>query len=95
MQSKLSTNVVDLSDDQRTVLETLIGQQLRRDQVLYWLVVSPGREPTSEEKAKARSGLQDIFDKVDRHLAEQGTSAEEFASAIDEAVKHVRSQPHE
>jgi len=95
MQSKLSTNVVDLSDDQRTVLEALIGQQLRRDQVLYWLVASPGREPTSEEKAQSRSGLQAIFDKIDRRLVEQGTSPEEFASAVDEAVKHVRSQPDE
>jgi hypothetical protein len=95
MQSKLSSNVADLSDDQRTVLESLIGQQLRNDQVLYWLVASPGREPTAGEKARARSGLQPILDKVDRHLAERGTSAEEFASAVDEAVRQVRSRPDE
>lgn len=95
MESKLSSNVADLSDDQRKLLESLIGQQLKRDQVLYWLVVSPGHEPTPTEKARARSGLQEIFDKVDRRLAEQGTSSEEFASAVDEAVQQVRSQPDE
>lgn len=95
MQSKLSSNVADLSDDQRKVVESLIGQQLRREQVLYWLVVSPGREPTSSEKAEARSGLQELFKKVDHRFAEQGSTEDEFGLAVDEAVKHIRSQPDE
>ena len=95
MESKLSSNVADLSDDQRQLLETLIGQPLHRDQVLYWVVMSPGREPTTTDKAEASAGLQAIFDKVDRHAVEQGFSPDEFASAVDEAVRHVRSQPVE
>ena len=95
MESKLSSNVADLSDEERQLLESLIGQQLRRDQVLYWLVVSPGHEPTTADKAQSRAGLQAIFNKVDRHVADQGISPEEFASAVDEAVRHVRSQPVE
>jgi hypothetical protein len=95
MESKFSSNVADLSDDQRHVLESLIGQPLHRDQVLYWVVMSPGREPTAADKAQARAGLQAIFDKVDQHFIEQGISPDEFAAEVDEAVRHVRSQPVE
>lgn len=95
MESRLSANVADLSDDQRRVLESLIGQELRPNQVLFWVVANPGQEPTSHDKAQSRAGLMDIFDKVDRRLAENGTTDEEMESAIDEAVKHVRSHPDE
>ena len=95
MESKLSSSVADLSDEQRQLLESLIGRQLQPDQVLYWLVVSPGHHPTAADKARSRAGLQAIFDKVDRHVADQEISSEEFASAVDEAVRHVRSQPVE
>jgi len=95
MESKLSSNVADLSDEERRLLESLIGQQLRSDQVLYWLVVSPGQEPTPLDKTRSRAGMQAIFDKVDRNVSDQGISPEEFASAVDEAVRHVRSQPVE
>ncbi len=95
MKSKLCSNVADLSDEQRRLLESLIGQELQRDQVLYWLVVSPSHYPTAADKARSRAGLQAIFEKVDRHVADQGISSEEFASAVDEAVRHVRSQPVE
>jgi hypothetical protein len=93
MESKLSSNVADLSDEQRRMLESLIGQELRRDQVLYWLVVSPGHEPSPTDKAQARAGLHKIFARVDRRFDEQGTSPDEFTAAVDEAVRHVRSQP--
>ena len=95
MESKLSSNVADLSDEQRQLLESLIGQRLRSDQVLYWLVVSRGHEPTAADRAQSRAGLQAIFDKVDRHAADLGIGPEEFASAVDEAVRHVRSLPIE
>lgn len=95
MESKLSANVADLSDDQRRVLESLIGQELRPNQVLYWVVANPGQEPTSDEKARARAGLTKVFEKVDHNLAENGTTGEEMRSAIDEAVQHVRSHPDE
>ena len=95
VESKLSSNVADLSDEERQLLESLIGQELRHDQVLYWLVASPGHTPTNGDKVQSRSGLQAIFRKVDRHVADQGISPEEFASLVDEAVRHVRSQPVE
>jgi hypothetical protein len=95
MERKLSSNVADLSDEQRKTLETVLGQPLQRDQVLYWIVMSPGEEPTSADKAKARAGLQNIFQQVDRNMAANGTTPEEFNDAVDEAVQHVRLRSNE
>ncbi len=92
MDTRLSSNVADLSDEQRKTVEALIGQPLRSDQVLYWIVMNPGREPTAADKAKARAGLQNLFAKVDRQIDAEGTTPEQFEAAVDEAVRHVRSQ---
>ena len=93
METKLSSNVADLSEDQRKLLESLIGQPLSAEEVVYWVVMRPGRTPTAADKARARTGMQELFAKADQHAAEQGTTGEEFETAVDEAVQHVRSQP--
>jgi hypothetical protein len=95
MATKLSSNVADLSDEQRRTLEALIGQPLSRDQVLYWVVMSPGQEPAAADKARARNGLQELFANVDRRSAGDATTPEQFEAVVDEAVRHVRSQPGE
>jgi hypothetical protein len=95
MESKLSTNVADLSEDQRKLLESLIGQPLDAEEVVYWVVMRPGRTPTAADKARARAGMQELIAKADRHAQEQGTTAEEYGAAVDEAVRHVRSQSDE
>jgi hypothetical protein len=93
METKLSSSVADLSEDQRKLLESLIGQPLGADEVVYWVVMRPGRTPTTADKARALAGMQELFAKADRHFQEQGTTADEFDAAVDEAVRHVRSQP--
>jgi hypothetical protein len=95
MERRLSTNVADLSDEQRKLLESLIGLRLQPEQVLYWIVVNPGKEPTEADKAQSRAGLQELFAKADRHANEQGVSPDEFGAAVDEAEQHVRSRPEE
>jgi hypothetical protein len=92
METKLSSNVADLSEDQRKLLELLIGQPLSAEEVVYWVVVRPGRAPTAADKARARAGMQELFAKADQRAAEQGISGEGFEAAVDEAVRHVRSQ---
>jgi hypothetical protein len=57
------------------------------------MVMRPGRIPMSADKARARAGVVELFAKADRHAQEQGITAEEFDVAVDEAVRHVRSQP--
>ncbi len=93
MGTKLSSNVADLSEDERKLLESLIGQPLSAEEVVYWVVMRPGRTPVAVEKARARAGIQELFAKADQHAAERRTTPEEFETAVDEEVRHVRSQP--
>jgi hypothetical protein len=93
METKLSSNVADLSEDQRKLLESLIGQPLSAEEVVYWVVMRPGRPPAAADKARARTGMEALFAKTDQHAVEKGTTAEEFETAVDEVVQHVRSHP--
>ncbi|HQU45781.1 MAG TPA: hypothetical protein PK867_23405 [Pirellulales bacterium] len=90
-----SSNVADLSDEQRRVLESVIGQPLRNDQVVHWSIAPAERQPTAEEKAAARARLEGTFAKVRRNLDQKGVSQAEWDAAADEAVQHVRLQPDE
>jgi hypothetical protein len=92
MGTKLSSHVIDLSDEQRRMLESLIGQPLQNDQVVHWAITTAGRQPTAADKERAIAGLKDIFSKVDRHLAEKHIDQAEWEAAVDEAVQSVRSR---
>lgn len=92
METKLSSHIADLSEEQRKLLETLIGQPLSAEEVVYWVVMRPGRPPAAADKARARAGMEELFTKADQHAAEQGTTSDEVEAAVDEAVRHVRSQ---
>lgn len=95
MATNLSSNVADLSDEQRRVLESVIGCSLETNQVVHWLVTSPGRQPTAADRAAARTGLELIFSKVDRHLEQNQIDQTQWEAAVDEAVRYTRSQPDE
>lgn len=86
-----SSNVADLSDEQRRVLESVIGQPLEDDQIVHWAITTAGRH-AAEEKAAARARLEGTFANVRRHLDEKGISQAEWQAAVNEAVQHVRSQ---
>ncbi|HET6883521.1 MAG TPA: hypothetical protein VFI31_25440 [Pirellulales bacterium] len=90
-----SSNVANLSDEQRRVLESVIGQPLASNQVVHWSITTSGRQPTAADRASARAGLEAIFEKVDRHLDEKGVSEAEWEAVVDEAVRSVRSQRDE
>ena len=92
MEMRLSSNVADLSDEQRTLLESLIGLPLQPEQVLYWIVANPGTAPSAADKDRARTGIQELFAKVDRHAEARGIGPDEFGSAVDEAVRDIRSR---
>ncbi|HJT32354.1 MAG TPA: hypothetical protein VJ783_09955 [Pirellulales bacterium] len=95
MATNLSSNVADLSDEQRRILESVIGQPLQSDQTVHWFVASPGRQPTAADRAAARSGLERVFSKVDRYLDQNHIEQAEWEATVDEAIRHVRSQPNE
>lgn len=77
-----SSNVTDLSDEQRRVLESVIGQPLANDQVVHWSITTSRRQPTAADRARARSGLECIFEKVDRNLDEKGVSQAEWERSL-------------
>ena len=87
-----SSNVADLSDEQRRVLESVLGQPLANNEVVHWSITTSGRQPTAADKARALAGLEATFAKVRRNLDEKGVSQAEWEAAVDEAVQHVRSQ---
>ena len=87
METKLSSNVADLTDEQRRLLESLIGQPLNAEEVVYWTVMRPGRTPRP-----VRAGMQELFKKADQHIAKTGTSPTEIDAAVDEAVQQVRAR---
>ena len=95
MATNQSSDVADLSDEQRRVLESVIGQPLANDQVVHWEVTTLARRPTAADKARALAGLEATFAEVRRHLDEKGVSQAEWDAAVDEAVQHVRSQHDE
>lgn len=95
MATNHSSNVADLSDEQRRVLESVIGRPLEDDQVLHWILTTPGRQPTAADKARARAGLEAIFAKVDRHLRDNQIDQAEWEAAVDEAVRNVRAQSNQ
>lgn len=92
MAMNYSSNVTDLSDDQRRVLESLIGQPLAKNQIVHWAITTAPRQPTAADRARAVTGLEAIFAKVERNLDENGVSQLEWEAAVDEAVRQVRSQ---
>ena len=92
MEAKLSSNVADLSDEQRRVLESLIGQPLLENQVLYWILMTVGGQPTAADKAQAPRACKNCSVKSIAMLLNWGSVRRKFEVAVDEAVRHARSR---
>lgn len=82
--------MADLSDEQRRVLESVIGQPLSNGQVVHWVVTTSARDRNA-----ARHGLERTLAKLRRNLDEKGVSQSEWNDAVDEAVQQVRVQGDE
>ncbi|HEX5445935.1 MAG TPA: hypothetical protein VFW87_19055 [Pirellulales bacterium] len=87
--------VADLSDEQRRVLESVIGQPLEDDQVVHWAVTTADPKRIAEAKVAARARLKSTFARVRRNLDKQGISQAEWTATVDEAVQNARSRPDE
>lgn len=88
----MSHKVSELSSEQRTALEALIGRSLHDDESL---VVRPSRVlkpapqgPARSKAANAFTAQLDAFADRARHLPE-----DELDPAIEEACDHVRHRP--
>jgi hypothetical protein len=92
METKAFSSLAELSDDQRRVVESLMGHPLESDDMVLLVVGQPSRDPTSDEKAEARAGLQRIFERIDRYGRDHNISPDEADAAIDAAVREIRSR---
>jgi hypothetical protein len=92
METKSFNQASNLSAEQRQAVEAMVGHPLNGEDMVFLVVMHPGREPTAEDKAHARARLEKVFEQVDRHGDEHNVSPEEADRAIDAAVRDVRSQ---
>jgi hypothetical protein len=92
METTLFSNVADLSEEQRSAVESMVGRSLQSEDRVFLVVLRTDREPTPEAKARARAKLDQVFAKTDSYGREPGISADDANAAIDQAVREIRSQ---
>lgn len=84
--------VGDLQAGGKRWLEDVLGQQLRENQQVFIMVLSPGTEPDETARRQARAGLEATFQKTEAYAREHGIDDGEIDTAIGEAMRHVRSR---
>jgi hypothetical protein len=82
--------VRDIETSERQVLEHVLGQELKENQQVFIMVLSPGTEPDEAARRRARAGLEATFQKTEAYAREHAIADEEIDAAIDEAMEHVR-----
>jgi hypothetical protein len=92
MKATSFSSVADLSHEQRSALESMVGRPLQSEDAVFLAVLQPNAEPTAEAKSRASAKLEQVFVQVDRIGREQGISADVADAAIDMAVEAVRSR---
>lgn len=70
----------------------MLGRTLGPHDMIFLSVFRQGQEPTAEDKARARTGLERLFQKIDRFGEEHGVNPAEADAAIDDAVRDIRSR---
>ena len=83
-------SVRNLQASGKHLLEDLLGRQLKEDQQVFIMVLSPGSEPDEEARRQARAGLEAAFQKTAAYAAERGVSDDEIDAAIEEAARQAR-----
>lgn len=79
----------ELPSDARRAVEQVLGRALQHDEEVSIMALSPHEAPTGEARQALARQLEDRISKTAERVRD--VSAEEQESAIDEAVKHVRS----
>ncbi len=92
MESKPFSTVADLSCEQRQAVESMVGHALESQDVVFLVVMRPGQEPTSADKARARARLERVFQQADRFGQDQNIQPQAADAVIDSAVQDVRSR---
>jgi hypothetical protein len=83
-------SVKDIQAGGRRWPEDVLGQNLRENQQVFIMVLTPGREPDEETRRRARAALDETFRKTGAYAQEHGITDAEIDAAIEEAMGHVR-----
>jgi hypothetical protein len=83
-------SVKDIQDSGKRWLEGLLGQELRANQQVFIMVLSPGSEPDEQARQRARAGLEATFRKTEHYAHAHDITDAEIDGAIEEAMENVR-----
>jgi len=79
-------SVKDIQTGGRRWLEEILGQHLRENQQVFFMVFTPGCEADEEARCQARAARDVTCRKTEAHAQEHGITD----AAIEEAMVHVR-----
>lgn len=82
--------VSDISEDQRSWLESNLGQQLQDGQQIIIRVVNVGIEPPAANRDHALADMQQLSQRGSNHRQTKRVSEEEADQALDEAMRDIR-----
>jgi hypothetical protein len=82
--------VKDIQDSGKRWLEDMLGRHLKENQQVFIMVFTPGVEPDESTRRQALASVESTMGQVEKNLAHQGVTDEEFDAAVDEAMEDVR-----
>jgi len=83
-------NVKDMLPETRRGFEAALGETLHDNQRVYVVVVTPGVEPSDQQRAEALADLRELGERGAKHRESLGISEDEASQAVDEAMGNVR-----
>ena len=92
MEHELLTvqKVNDLQDNGKRWLENVLGEHLKENQQVFIMVFTPGVLPDPASRLTSLASVKQIMAQVEKTLAEDGVTDEQFDAAVDEAMEYVR-----
>lgn len=90
MSNIVSRNVDDLPAASREGIEQILGAPLKPHERVYIVVDAPPAGPAEPIRLQAATRIRDIIAAAQANADAQGASSEDFDSAVDEAMQHIR-----
>jgi len=90
VMESLVHNVKDMPLETRRSFETALGETLCDNQQVYVIVVTPGVEPSDQQRAKAIADLREVGKRGTKHRESLGVSVDEVDQTVDEAMENIR-----
>ncbi len=83
-------NVKDMLPETRRGFETALGETLLDNQRVFVVVVTPGVEPSDQQRAEALDDLRELGKQGTKHRESLEVSVDDANQALDEAMESVR-----